>query len=110
MTARFLFGLLLAIGVAGCGHRGQTRYGVTLGSDQQWTIGEAKTCEFVDAQQDAMRCFTARRADSSAEVQVEHEYLVDAEFNKMPPVTEGLYGGFFTCRLDSFTHATCQVE
>ena len=37
-----------------------------------------------------------------------HEYLVDTEFNKMPPVTEGWYG--VSCRLDSFTHATCQVE
>ena len=37
---------------------------------------------------------------------VEHKYLLDADFNKMPPVPEELGGWYgIVCRLDSFEHA-----
>lgn len=90
----------VAILVAGCQKRPVRR--ITLMTDQPWTIGEAKTCSFIDTYQKAMRCAVAGEAGA------EHEYLVDAEFNKMPPVTTEWYG--VVCRLDSVSHATCLVE
>jgi hypothetical protein len=92
--------------LAGCQKR--TLHRITLITDQSWTIGEARTCSFIDAKQDVMRCVTVSRTDAPPETQIEHKYLVDAEFNKMPPATDEWYG--VVCRLDSFTHATCQVE
>lgn len=93
--------LLAAVAITGCGHHARYLRRITLMTDQPWTIGEARTCSFIDTYQKAMRCPTA------GETGAEHEYLVDAEFNKMPPVTTEWYG--VVCRLDSFTHATCQV-
>ena len=89
--------------LAGCQKRSLHR--ITLITDQSWTIGEARTCSFIDAKQDMMRCVTFRRTDAPPETQI--EYLVDAEFNKMPPATDNEW---HVCRLDSSTHATCQIE
>jgi hypothetical protein len=69
---------------------------------EPWTVGEAKTCSFTDAKRDVMRCASSPSRPET------HQYLVDAAFNKMPPVGDDWYGVF--CRLDSFTHATCQVD
>jgi hypothetical protein len=99
--------LLTAFSTAGC--QKQTRYRVTLITDQPWTVGEARTCSFVDEKRDVMRCATPSKG--SSETLMSREYLVDADFNKKPPVPQepgGWYGIF--CRLDSFERATCQVN
>jgi len=99
--------LLAAVSAAGC--QKQTRYRVTLITNQPWVVGEARTCSFVDEKRDVMRCPTPS-SKGSPETLMSHEYLVDADFNKKPPVPQesgGWYGIF--CRLDSFEHATCQV-
>jgi hypothetical protein len=96
---RISFLLCLAL-LAGCQKRTVLR--VTIITAEPWTVGEAKTCSFMDAKRDVMRCA------SSPYVSEPHQYLVDAEFNKLPPVEQDWYG--VSCRLDSFSHATCRVN
>ena len=79
MATRALFGpLLVAVGMTGCGHRSQTRYRVSLISDQTWPIGEAKPCSF-DGMYMEMHCITPTQEALAAP---KYDYLVDADFNK----------------------------
>ncbi len=105
-----MFCLSVAVVISGCSHRGQTRYRVTLVSDQPWTIGEAKSCSF-DGQYMEMHCFPPTPAALSAP---KHDYLVDADFDKPVAFNAQHWAGGnsypydIVCRLDSNKHATCQ--
>ena len=108
MTRAFI--VILVLLAAGCGHRDQTHYRVTLISDQPWTIGEAKPCSF-DGDYQEMHCFPPTLDALTA---AKHDYLVDADFDKPVKFDSGHWAGGssypydIVCRLDSYNHATCQ--
>jgi hypothetical protein len=71
VTKKLAIVLLTAFSAAGC--QKQTRYRVTLLTDQPWTVGEARTCSFVDEKRDVMRCATPSKG--SPETWMSREYL-----------------------------------
>jgi hypothetical protein len=107
MKTTVVITLLAIFGTAGCAH--QTRYRVTLVSDQPWVIGEAKPCYF-DEDYMQMHCFPPTPEALAAP---KHDYLVDADFAQPVKFDAQHWAGGnsypydIVCRLDSYNHATC---
>ena len=80
---------------------------ITLVSVQQMKIGEAYDCPSIDMQWLEAHCFPPTKESLNAP---KHKYLVRAVFDKPVQPDKSGWAWDFTCRLDSYKEATCQVN
>jgi hypothetical protein len=80
---------------------------ITLVSVQRMKIGEAYDCPSIDMQWLEAHCFPPTRENLDAP---KHKYLVRAAFDKPIETDKNGWAWDFTCRLDSYKEATCQVN
>lgn len=97
--------LSLSLSAVGC-HTKPKRFRATMRTSAPWQIGLAKTCLFKDDSKDGMDMKCASFGDP--DIGDRYTYLVDADFNKPVHNSGGVFG--VICRLDSYDHATCQVD
>jgi hypothetical protein len=97
--------VILAIGLvvlASLSHFKQVKRQYTLITGERWLVGEAVSCAFDDSIKEA-HCFLPQ------ETGIEHKYLVDIKF--VEPIKYNAQAAApMLCRLDSYEHATCQLE
>lgn len=102
-----LFALSLLAQTKNIPQKQQQPLTITLVSVQKMNVGEAYDCPSIDMQWLEAHCFRPTKENLNAP---KHKYLVKVTFDKPVETDSDGWAWDFTCRLDSYKAATCQVN
>jgi len=99
---RLMVSVLCAVVLGGCSQQKPTYRNVKLITDQSWPVGEARWCSGFDGQWNEIHCFPPEQLSAR-----KYNYLMDVYSGGPMQFDPQQWAYDITCRLDSFTRATC---